>query len=440
MNYQLKKRPIKHQKGRWGLLFFVVVFSWLLSSPALAATTKPNLAVQSAIAVDADTGQILYQKQADKALPIASTTKLLAAYVVLNQIKAGKLHWQTRVRVNRPTARLSRQAELTNVPLKAGRTYTVFDLYRATLIYSANAAISAIGTKVAGSPHKFVALMQKTAKEMGLKSAKLVTTSGITNAQAGRLGDRTLKGNVENTMSAYDLAKLSQILLRDYPEVLTTTKRRLAWFDKGGSSQMAMTNWNQMLAGGPQATPNLPVDGLKTGTSKAAGGNFIGTVKKDGHRIITVVMHASNIGSGDPARFVQTRRLMTWIYQTYRPLTFKAGDRIVGADQVKAFYGKAKTSTICLASDTTVWVPKKQALKAVSGTLKLADNQREKGGLKTPVKKDARIGKIQLKINGRPIAHVGSGQTLSVPAKITAKNERVNWFVRGWRGFLSWFG
>ncbi len=82
---------------------------------------------------------------------------------------------------------MSRNANLTNVPLSANRKYTVRELYQASLITSANAAVSALGNAVSGSPHQFVNRMRSTAKQLHLNSAHIVTASGITNGQAGQL-------------------------------------------------------------------------------------------------------------------------------------------------------------------------------------------------------------------------------------------------------------
>ena len=440
MMKQLKRiKQLKSGSQKALACFTVLVTAVFVGTahPANAAT-KSGLAVRSAIAIDADSGQILYQKQAQKALPIASVTKLLSTYIVLEQIKSGKLTWQTPVKIDSATAKLSHKSILTNVPLTAGHKYSVRQLYNATLIYSANAAVTALGTKIAGSPQKFLTKMRETALKLGLTSAKIVTASGITNGQAGRqLGDPKVGAKVENKMSAIDVAKLAKRLIADFPAVLHTTGRRTAWFDKGGSNQTAMTNWNLMLKGSSQATANLPVAGLKTGTSTAAGGNFVGTVNKQGHRLITVVMHAGNGNGGDATRFVQTRRLMNWVYATYRPVKLASGAAVAGADSVKAFYGKAKTAGVALAQPTTLWLKKTQPKSTISGQLQLAKSATEKDGLKTPIKKGADVGRISLKLDGQKVASVDGSTTVS--AKVSQTDDRANWFIRLWRDFVALF-
>ncbi|WP_054708983.1 D-alanyl-D-alanine carboxypeptidase family protein [Secundilactobacillus paracollinoides] len=250
------------------------------ASSVSSASSTLNLNVKSAIAIDANTGQVLYDKNDKKALPIASMTKLLAIYIVLQEVHDGKLSWNQKVHVNQATAKLSKNTELTNVPLTTSETYTVKELYQASLIYSANAAVVALGNEISGSPHVFMTKMRQTAKKLGLNSAKLITASGITNGQAGSMGYSSLPKKDENTMSASDVAKLAQDLLKTYPEILKTTSTSTLTFDKGGASETKMTSWDLMLKGLSQYSANLPVDGLKTGSSTAAGATLLGRSRR----------------------------------------------------------------------------------------------------------------------------------------------------------------
>ncbi|GAX06117.1 D-alanyl-D-alanine carboxypeptidase [Secundilactobacillus pentosiphilus] len=421
---------------RFGLFLCVFVVTLLFGGFSARAAT-PDLQVKSAIAVDANTGQILYQKNDQQKLPIASMTKLLSVYIVLREIKAGRLHWNQQVAISPEIAKMSRNPDLTNVPLSANRTYTVRELYQASLITSANGAVSALGNAVSGSPHRFIDKMRTTAKQLHLTSAHIVTASGITNGQAGKLGYPSVAKNDENTMSAQDVARLAQVLLKDYPEILQTTQLSKAWFDKGGSSQTRMQNWDMMLRGLSQYQSNLPVDGLKTGTSKAAGGNFTGTVSKHGHRIITVVMHAQNKKTGDPARFVQTRYLMDWVYASYRPVTLNT--QTYQLSNVKVPMGKVKTAEITAAKPTTVWLGKRQSRTQLKSQLLIDTGHQEKDGLKAPLAANTTVGKVRLTLAGKTISQIDDSDTVSLPVKTIYNIKQANWLVRTWRDFLSLF-
>ncbi|MTV82232.1 D-alanyl-D-alanine carboxypeptidase family protein [Secundilactobacillus folii] len=418
-------------------LFLCTVLMTMLVGGITASAASLDLQVHSAVAIDAKTGQVLYAKNDQKSLPIASVSKLLSTYIVLQQIKAGKLHWTQRVSISPAVAKMSRNKELTNVPLSAKRTYTVRELYQAALIYSANGAITALGNAVSGTPHRFVAKMRTTARHLHLTSAHLITASGITNGQAGSLGYANLPKKNENTMSAADVARLAKALLKEYPQILATTSQSKLWFDKGGSSQTKMTNWDLMLKGESQYTSSLPVDGLKTGTSDAAGGNFVGTVKKHGHRIITVVMHARDKSSSDPSRFVQTRRLMNWVYASYQPVTLNT--QTFQLSNVSVPMGKSKTTNASVSRPTTVWLKNGQSQKSLASKVTISAGHRERGGLKAPTKSGTTFGRVHLTLAGKQIATVNQAGVLSLPVKTIANVQRANWFVRTWREFLALF-
>ena len=117
--------------------------------------------VKSAIAVDANSGQILYETKEDEVYPVASMSKLLTAYILLDNHH--ELSWNTKVKPTKVEAEISHNSELTNVPLDSTHSYTIKELYQAMLVGSANAAAMVIARAVSGSQTDFVKLMRVTA-------------------------------------------------------------------------------------------------------------------------------------------------------------------------------------------------------------------------------------------------------------------------------------
>ncbi|PWF99738.1 D-alanyl-D-alanine carboxypeptidase family protein [Levilactobacillus bambusae] len=414
-------------------LMTVVMVATSTSSVPVQAAANPDLKVKAAVAVDADTGQVLYDKNRNQTLPVASMSKLLSVYIVLQAVHTGKLHWDQRVKVSKPVAKLSQNSEYTNVPLTAGKTYTVRALYQAALIYSANGAIEALAAAEAGSSRQFVSQMKTSAKQLGFKDAKIYNACGLTSGQVKGLGYQKTANAAENAWSATDTARLSMALLKRYPEILKTASVKQMWFAKGTSDQTEMTNWNWMLPGGSAADANLPVDGLKTGTSDAAGANFAGTVKKSGHRLVTVVMGAAHQSASDPARFTQTRLLLNHVYQTMRPVTLKRGTAL---NTVPTHDGKQKTVKAGLSQPTTVWLTADQSWADIKGTVDLAPSVKRAGALEAPVKQGHVIGTAHLTIAGQPITTV---RPSTLQAMTLQPVEKANWFVRTWRNLVNLF-
>lgn len=410
---------------------------------AQAATTSTtstvNLKAKAGIAVDAKTGQILYEKNGSQALPVASMTKLLSIYLVLQAVHNGKLKWDQKITISKPIAKIAKNTNLSNVPLRAGHSYTVKSLYQASLIYSANGAIEALGAVVAGSPHAFVDQMKAQAKKLGMTDVKIYNACGLTNKQVGSLGYSNVKGSAENQWSAEDQAKLAVALVNKYPEVLNTTKIAKMWFEKGTQDATKMENWNWMLKGLTASYSKLHVDGLKTGTSDAAGANFTGTANNNGNRIITVVLHAAHKSETDASRFQQTQKMMSYVYNNFKTVTYHAGQSVTGAKSVTTNDAKEKTAKTALASDVKLWIRNDQVASNVTAKPQLKASLTKKDALEAPVAKNQTVGTANLSLKGDQLGFLGNTKTVKVPLKVTQAVEKANIFVRLWRSIVALF-
>ncbi len=422
------------KKIKRALISFVALISLVSCSTAFSLPVSAdaansyqadqvNLAVKSAIAIDSDSGQILYAKNADKTLPIASMTKLVTVYLTLNAIKNKKISWNQKVKPTAPIVKVANNAEYSNVPLKMGHSYTIKQLYQATLIESANGAAILLGQTIAGSQKAFINQMRAQVKKWGIEDAKIYTACGLPNGNLGKDAYPGINKNAENTMSAKDMAIVGQNLIKDFPEVLDTTKlAHLDFKDQGKTTKMANFNW--MLKGLSQYDQAYPVDGLKTGTTDAAGACFIGTIKHSGARLITVVMGARHQDGTDPSRFIQTKKLMNYIFTQYRPVTMNAGSQLNGAKSIKVTDGDNAATNLGLKNKTTIWDP------ADGKTLVASLNKK---AVEAPIAKNQVIGDYQLKSGNEKIVSITNPNGMNVPAKALGANGKVNIFVRIWR-------
>lgn len=438
------------QKVVTALATAVIVFSVVSFSGSGVATAKADTALpadtdsslqldaKAAIAVDANTGQILYAKNADQALPVASMSKLMTAYMVLQAINNGKLKWDQKVTPGKAAQEVSQDTTLSNVPLKEGHSYTVRELYQATLIYSANGAAMALADAVGGTQKNFIDLARKGAKKMGLKDVELYTANGLAN---GEVKDGKYPGaadDAENKFSAKDMALLSQRLIKDYPEVLKTTKITRMKFNNG-TDQTEMENWNWMLPGLAKAYSELPVDGLKTGTSDSAGACFAATVNKDGHRLITIVLGAKHDSQEDLSRFEETQKLMSYCYNNYTYTSLAKGTTFKKTNALPVYHGKDLDVKVSLAAKTDVWlksgVSKDQLSAKAVGNKKLY----KKDGLQAPLKKGQKVGTLQIKAKDQAMYFLDGTDYLSADAQTTTEVKKANIFVIGWRAITSLF-
>jgi D-alanyl-D-alanine carboxypeptidase (penicillin-binding protein 5/6) len=291
---------------KWYLVFLVFSFIFFSINPsvAFAADNFPTINAKSYVIMDYSTGKILNAKNMDQALPPASMTKMMTAYIVLSEIKAGIIHWDDVVTVSRRAAAI-KQA---NIDLQPGEKMTVRELFRGMLIESANDATVALAEYIGGSEERFVSMMNWKAKVFHMRNTHFRTATGLDLEDYGKY---VPKGTGDNVMSAHDAAILAYRLIHTYPEVLDTTSIPKYTFRAGTKRALTVYNWNLMLPGLKYYYKG--VDGLKTGHTDAAGYCFTGTARKNGLRLITVVMGTKS----EDARFLETKKLFDYGFSHY---------------------------------------------------------------------------------------------------------------------------
>lgn len=290
-------------------IIFTLLTIFLFGSVNPVLAQDFDVAAKHAIAIEANTGKVLYEKDATQPVEIASISKLITVYLVYEAIEQGKISLTTPVEISDYPYQLTTNSEASNVPLDA-RNYTVEELLDATLVSSANSAAIALAEKVAGSEKDFVDMMKAKLQEWGIQDATLVNSTGLNNET---LGDNIYPGSKkddENKLSAYDVAIVARNLILKYPQVLEITKKPSSTF-----AGMTITSTNYMLEDMPAFRGGI--DGLKTGTTDKAGESFVGTTVEKGMRIITVVLNA-NTQAGNPySRFTATSNLLDYISSNF---------------------------------------------------------------------------------------------------------------------------
>lgn len=305
-----------------------------------------DVAAKHAIAVEATTGKVLYEKDATTPAGIASMTKILTVYLTYKEIDKGNLSWDTKVPISDYAYDLTANSDASNVPMEA-REYTVEQLVNAAMVASANSAAIALAEQIGGSESNFVDMMKAQLNEWGITDAKLVNASGLNNSY---LGDNIYPGSSstdENMLSARDIAIIARHLITEYPDVLKISSQTTADFD--GST---MNTYNYMLK--DMSYERDGVDGLKTGTTELAGASFVATSTENGMRIISVVMNADGWEENDFARFEATNKLLDYVKSNYEMTTIIEAGQSYKNSKAKIKDGKEKTVPVVAAQDLNV--------------------------------------------------------------------------------------
>lgn len=413
----------------------LAVSGFLVSPKAAQAAEAPNVNANAAIAIEESTGKILYSKDADKLMGIASMTKMMDEYLLLEAIDKGQIKWDDKVTISEYAYKVSQDTSLSNVPLRLGEEYTVQELYEAMAIYSANGAAIAISEKITGSEKEFVDAMNKKADELNLGEHQFVNATGLNNEDL-KGGQQVGGPKDENKMTARGMAKLAKHLINDYPDVLKTASTTKKEFRKGTSDQIDMTNWNWLLPG--LIYGRKGVDGLKTGTTDYAGMCLTATAVQDGMRVITVVLHANGGAPGEhtSARFDETNKMLDYAFNNFKVKEVqKAGSKVKNPSTIAVDKGKEDTVGLVTKDAVKLVVPKNGNEPKLNTKVTMKEKT-----IEAPVKKGTEVGKMEVSLkDGDKLGYVDGKQTETIDVLTASDVEKANWFMLSTQAVGSFF-
>lgn len=363
-------------------VFCVYLSVSLIVPPSVSAEENgpADVEARSYFLMDYQSGVVMADKNADQPLPPASMTKMMSAFVVLDHIHNGKLNWNDIVVISERTQRVDEA----QIYLVAGEQITVRELFMAMLVYSANDATVALAEHVAGTEEKFVELMNEKARRLGMKNTHYRTATGLDL----HLYSDPPRVPGKHVMSAHDTAILAARLIGTYPEVLEITSIPKYTFHPETSKEQPVNNWNRMLPGFNHEYPG--VDGMKTGHTDLAGYCFTGTAKRQGTRLISVVMGTKN----DTRRFSETKKLLDYGYGEFIPVTFATkGGKIQGQENLPLQNGVERSVPVVANKAVIVPVPQE---KQNHYTVKTEFNS----NVRAPLAKGTVVGKAFLFYDG----------------------------------------
>lgn len=328
-----------------------------------------EISAPSVILMEASTGSVIYEKDADTKRPPASVTKIMTLLLIFDAIEEGKISLEDKVTTSEYAASMGGS----QVFLEVGEMQTVDTLLKCISVASANDACVAMAEYIAGNEEEFVRRMNERARELGMESTNFVNCNGL-DAE----GHET---------SARDIALMSRELITKYPQI---HEYCMVWMENithttgKGSSEFGLTNTNKLVRQYEYTT------GLKTGSTEDAKFCVSATAEKNGVELIAVVMAAEN----SKLRFKDATTLLNYgfgkcqVYRDKEPEKMKP-IAVEGGVQEKAACGYAQTFTYM---DTTG-----ANLNEITKSVEIKET------VKAPVKKGEQIGKIIYKLNGKEI-------------------------------------
>ena len=349
----------------------------LLLAPCAQATltagivpSPPKIAARSYILLDAASGEVLAEKNADERLPPASLTKMMTAYVVESELAAGNIGRDELVTVSERAWRMRGSLMF----IEVGEKVSVANLLKGVIIVSGNDASVALAEHVAGSEPAFSELMNATADKLGMRHSHFHNASGWP---------------VEDHYStARDMATLSRHIILDYPEYYASYAEKEFQYGvnkRTGKPLDPQPNRNALLWSGGG------VDGLKTGHTDKAGYCLAASAKQDDRRLIAVVMGTAN----EKARARETQKLLTYGFRFFDNVSIKPGG--VALKTFRVWQGERNTLTAGLAEDLVVTVPRGTG-KKLEASLRLDKD------IQAPIEAGQVVGAVIVRQNNEVVA------------------------------------
>jgi D-alanyl-D-alanine carboxypeptidase (penicillin-binding protein 5/6) len=344
------------------------------AAPRAIVPPAPELAATAWILLDADTGRVLAERDADERLPPASLTKIMTSYVVAREIQRGTIAPLDPV----PISVKAWQTGGSRMFIREGTEVPLEDLIRGIVIQSGNDASVAVAEYVSGSESAFADLMNLYAEQLGMHDTQFMNATGLPD---------------ENHYStARDLARLSRALIRDVPEHYGVySEKEFTW------NGIRQENRNKLLQ------RDRTVDGIKTGHTDAAGYCLVASALRGDMRLISVVLGTDS----QAARERETQKLLSWGFRYYETRqVYAAGDPVTAT---RVWGGAADEVPVAVAEPIVLTIPRGSydALEAVTEL---------DGVLAAPVARDQPLGTLQLKLGEEQLARIPLVAAEEVPS------------------------
>ncbi|MGJ8690189.1 MAG: D-alanyl-D-alanine carboxypeptidase family protein [Gammaproteobacteria bacterium] len=348
------------------MAMLTLVSTLSVSIGSLAQTTNtqaiipraPQIAASSYILLDALTGKVIVEENADVQLPPASLTKIMTAYIAEVEIDNGNMSLDDEVHISEKAWRTQGSKMFVDVDSNV----RVEDLLRGIIIQSGNDASVAMAEHLAGSEDAFADMMNQHAQRLGMTSSFFMNSSGLDTEER------------YNIMSARDLAILARATIQEHPAHYSLYSERE--FTYNGIKQ---PNRNTLLF------RDRNIDGMKTGWTTAAGYCLVASGERDGMRLISVVMGTAS----EDARATESQKLMTYGFRYFETSNLYAAGDVLST--TKVWSGKENAVEVGMTEEVVATIPRGQAGE-LQATLNIDET------ITAPITQGQILGSVEIKL------------------------------------------
>ncbi|MDB9827066.1 D-alanyl-D-alanine carboxypeptidase [Candidatus Pelagibacter sp.] len=348
------------------LRLITILLTLLLTANSNAAF---DIKARTAILQDYLSGEILFEKDADKSIYPASMTKIMTTIIAFDLIRSGDLNLDEKFLVSENAWRLS-SAGYSSMFIMVGDEVSVENLLKGIIIASGNDACVALAEGIAGTEDEFAVMMTAKAKELGMDNTNFANSSGI--------------NNTENVSTVRDIMLMSRYLIKEFPEEYKYFAEKEFTWGRTGGDPITQGNRNPLLY------KSLGADGIKTGYLAVEKYSLASSVERNGRRLIAV-------GSGFNTKNDRSResaKLLTWGLTNFDLVEITKANTPI--EDINVWFGKKDTVKTYIKNDIYKTIP-----KARKRLLKVSLNYN--GPIQAPIKKDDILGKLKLTFDGELI-------------------------------------
>ncbi|HWV16935.1 MAG TPA: D-alanyl-D-alanine carboxypeptidase family protein [Cellvibrio sp.] len=347
-----------------------------------AIPAAPEIAANAYILIDASTGSLLAEKNADQHLPPASLTKLMSSYLVIDEIQRGLISESNLVKISIKAWKMGGSRMF----VKEGTQVSVGELLRGVIIQSGNDATIALAEYISGDEQAFVDMMNKKARDLGMEETHFADASGMP---------------AENHFtSARDLSKLARAIINDHPDYYHLYAEKSYTYNN-----IRQPNRNLLLE------RDRTVDGLKTGNTEEAGYCLVASAKREATRLIAVILGAKS----DEARATEAQKLLNYGFKHFETITLYANNKTVTKAQV--WEGKTAEFSLGLNESIQLTIPQGKAEQ-------ITPKVRPPKMITAPIQKGEQYGILSIELDDKVL----STQHLIALESV----EQANFFQRLW--------
>ena len=344
--------------------FFSLALPFLLSGNESFIPDPPSISSSNYILIDANTNRVLAEMNPDEEIEPASITKIMTGYIVSDQIQDGFITLDDEVLISENCWR----KKGSRMFIEEGSRVVLLDLIKGMVIQSGNDATCAIAEHVAGSEDNFVDLMMRYAEKMALDNTSFINPTGWPDA--------------DHYSSAKDIAKLSTLLIKDFPDHYLLYKEK--WFTYNNIRQR---NRNALL------WQDDSIDGLKTGHTESAGFCLVSSGTREQTRLIAVTLKSKS----EKTRLTDNRRLLDYGFRYFRTKKLVTEGQNVKEEQV--WGGELEKVAIAPIQDFYLTLPLRD-FKKIESFVSLEDY------LQAPISKNQIVGKMLFKLGEEEVGSV----------------------------------